>query len=181
MAQAAQSGAGAAVEELLERVAALAYRYTASRLGGYPGGPHLVEDVAQDVCVAVLAALPRYRERGRPFEAFVHGIASRKVADAQRALARHPLLVADLPDDVDDAPSPEDRAVAVSEAESAAELLGKLPKHLRDIMLLRVGSGLSAEETGAVLGMTAGAVRVAQHRALAKIRDLSRQGLPSGE
>ena len=38
--------------------------------------------------------------------------------------------------------------------------------------MLRVGAGMTAEETGAALGMTAGAVRVAQHRALAKMRQL---------
>ena len=39
--------------------------------------------------------------------------------------------------------------------------------------MLRVASGLSAEETGAALGMTAGAVRVAQHRALVKMREIA--------
>jgi RNA polymerase sigma-70 factor (ECF subfamily) len=174
LARAAQAGSVGAVEQLLQRVRVIAHRYSWARLGNYPAGPHLVDDVAQDICLAVLGALPRYRDRGRPFEAFVHGIAARKVADAQRSLARHPTPVADLPDDVDDAPTPEDTAVAVSEAESAAELLAGLPGNLREVMLLRVGSGLSAEETGAALGMTAGAVRVAQHRALAKMRDMAR-------
>jgi RNA polymerase sigma-70 factor (ECF subfamily) len=45
-----------------------------------------------------------------------------------------------------------------------------LPGQQREILLLRVGVGLSAEETADALGMTAGAVRVAQHRALAKLR-----------
>ena len=39
-----------------------------------------------------------------PFEAFVHGVAARKVADAQRALARHPLPTDDLPDEIDSEP-----------------------------------------------------------------------------
>jgi RNA polymerase sigma-70 factor, ECF subfamily len=180
LALAAQAGSRGAVEELLERVRVIAHRYCLARLAGYPGGAHLVDDVAQDICLAILGALPRYRDRGRPFEAFVHGVASRKVADARRALARHPLPVADLPEDADDAPTPEDRAVAVSEAESAAHLLGSLPKNLREVMLLRVGSGLTAEETGAALGMSAGAVRVAQHRALVKMRAMAGNGSPSG-
>ena len=37
--------------------------------------------------------------------------------------------------------------------------------------MLRVATGLTAEETGAALGMSAGAVRVAQHRALVKMRE----------
>jgi len=46
----------------------------------------------------------------------------------------------------------------------------RLPETLRELLLLRVAVGLSAEETGRVLGMTPGAVRVAQHRALNRLR-----------
>jgi RNA polymerase sigma-70 factor (ECF subfamily) len=97
-------------------------------------------------------------------------VASRKVADARRALARHPQPTDELPEEPDDAPTPEDCAVRSSEVESAQELLGQLPDRLREVMILRVGAGLSAEETGAALGMSAGAVRVAQHRALDRMR-----------
>ncbi|MEP6666955.1 MAG: sigma factor-like helix-turn-helix DNA-binding protein, partial [Nocardioidaceae bacterium] len=55
--------------------------------------------------------------------------------------------------------------------QDAAQLLNLLPKNLREVMLLRVVAGLSADETGSALDMTAGAVRVAQHRALAKLRE----------
>ncbi len=171
LARAAQSGDDAVVEALLERVRVIAHRYSRARLHTYPGGQHLADDVAQDICIAVLQALPGYREQGRPFEAFVHRLAARKVADAQRAFARHAQPTDEVPDDVDDAPTPEDVAVQLSEVESASALLDLLPEHLRDVMMLRVAAGLSAEETGAALGMTAGAVRVAQHRALARMRE----------
>jgi RNA polymerase sigma-70 factor (ECF subfamily) len=49
-------------------------------------------------------------------------------------------------------------------------MLSGLPSQQREILTLRVAVGLSAEETAVALGMTAGAVRVAQHRALAKLR-----------
>jgi RNA polymerase sigma-70 factor (ECF subfamily) len=39
--------------------------------------------------------------------------------------------------------------------------------------VLRVLTGLSAQETGSALGMSAGAVRVAQHRALARLRAIA--------
>ncbi|HEY1625210.1 MAG TPA: sigma factor-like helix-turn-helix DNA-binding protein, partial [Streptosporangiaceae bacterium] len=45
------------------------------------------------------------------------------------------------------------------------------------LLLLRVVTGLSAEETGYVLDMTPGAVRVAQHRALARLRELAEASL----
>jgi RNA polymerase sigma-70 factor (ECF subfamily) len=170
LARRAQAGGAADVEALLASVRVLAHRYSWARLGALAGAQHLVDDVVQDICIAVLRALPRYRDRGRPFEAFVHGVASRKVADAHRALARHPVPTDYLPDAVDDGPTPEDTAVHNSDVESASELLGELPKKLREVMVLRVGAGMSAEETAAVLDMTPGAVRVAQHRALARMR-----------
>jgi RNA polymerase sigma-70 factor (ECF subfamily) len=48
----------------------------------------------------------------------------------------------------------------------------RLPKAQRDVLTLRIAVGLSADETGAILGMSAGAVRVAQHRALNRLRAL---------
>jgi RNA polymerase sigma-70 factor, ECF subfamily len=171
LARAARAGGVAETEALLHRVRLIGHRYSRARLALYPGGVHLADDVAQDICVAVLAALPRYRDRGHPFEAFVHRIASRKVADAQRALLRGPTPTDELPEQADDSPSPEDRAVLVSEVESAAAFLRTLPTTLREVMLLRVATGLSAEETGRALGMSAGAVRVAQHRALTRMRE----------
>jgi len=178
LARLAQQGAAPDVEALLARVRTVAHRYARARLATYPAGAELVDDVTQDVCVAVLGALPHYRDRGRPFEAFVHGVASHKVADAQRLMSRAPVCVeqvTDLADEVDQAPSPEDAVVSSSEAASAAQLLERLPERLRDVMVLRIVSGLSADEVGKALDMTAGAVRVAQHRALQKMRAMVEQ------
>jgi RNA polymerase sigma-70 factor (ECF subfamily) len=166
----ARDHGGAATEALLARVREIAHRYSRARLCQAPGGSHLADDVAQDICLAVLRALPGFRDRGRPFEAFVHGIASHKVADAQRALARSPIPAGELPDEADLSPTPEDRAVHLSDVERAVTLLDRLPANLREVMLLRVAAGMTAEETGAALGMSAGAVRVAQHRAVARMR-----------
>jgi RNA polymerase sigma-70 factor, ECF subfamily len=121
----------------------------------------------------VLSALPRYRDEGRPFEAFVFGIAAHKVVDVQRAAARAAVPTSDLPDTAASEPGPEEQAVRRSEAERARDLLNQLPESLRELITLRVTVGLSAEETGRALGMSAGAVRVAQHRALAKLRSLA--------
>jgi len=63
-------------------------RYCRARLGRITGQYQVADDVAQEVCIAVLSALPRYRDMGRPFASFVFGIASHKVADAVRAAAR---------------------------------------------------------------------------------------------
>ena len=123
--------------------------------------------------MAVLTALPAFRHEGKPFLAFVYGICSHKVADAHRAAARsrtHP--VAEVPDAPSMARGPEQSAVANSTALVVDEMLSTLPEAQQEILRLRVVVGLSAEETAEALGMSAGSVRVSQHRALGKLRQL---------
>ncbi|WSM83929.1 sigma-70 family RNA polymerase sigma factor [Actinacidiphila glaucinigra] len=169
-----------ATHDLLAHVHPLAQRYCRTRLSRLPGDArHFVEDLAQEVCLAVLCALPRYRDQGRPFEAFVFGIAAHKVADLQRAAMRGPGSTAvpsdEMPEQPDDSLGPEERALLSSDAEWARKLLANLPEHQRELVLLRVAVGLTAEETGQVLGMSPGAVRVAQHRALSRLRALAEE------
>jgi RNA polymerase sigma-70 factor (ECF subfamily) len=166
-------GHPAAVAALLEQIRPMVVRYCRARLGRITGHYYLADDVAQEVCLAVLSALPGYRDMGRPFASFVFGIASHKVADAARNAARLAVPFEDLPDEPDEHPGPEETVVAYIEAERARALLAQLPEHVRELLILRVVTGLSAEETGNVLGMSAGAVRVAQHRALARLRALA--------
>jgi RNA polymerase sigma-70 factor (ECF subfamily) len=166
-------GQQAAIESLLEHIRPMVVRYCRARLGRITGHYHVADDVAQEVCIAVLSALPRYRDMGRPFASFVFGIASHKVADAVRTAARLAVPTEELPDGPDEHPGPEETVVARLEAQRARALLARLPQHLHELLVLRVVTGLSAEETGNVLGMSAGAVRVAQHRALARLRALA--------
>jgi len=169
----AVQGDPAAVESLIGRVRPMIVRYCRARLGRVSGQYHIADDVAQEVCIAVLGALPRYRDMGRPFASFVFGIASHKIADALRSAIRAAVPTEDLPDGPDEGPGPEETVVRYIEAERARRLLDRLPEHQRELVLLRVVAGLSAEETGNVLGMSAGAVRVAQHRAITRLRAMA--------
>ncbi|WP_255392572.1 RNA polymerase sigma factor ShbA [Kineosporia sp. A_224] len=173
LAARAVTGDRQAMEQLLAAVHTLVHRYCRARLSRFPGSEHAADDVAQEVCVAVLSALPRYRDDGKPFEAFVYRVAANKVADAQRSVFRHAQPQADIPDTVDLSDGPEEHAVRASDAEQARALLDQLPDTLRELLVLRVAVGLSAEETGRALGMSAGAVRVAQHRAVQRLRALA--------
>ncbi|GAA4236813.1 sigma-70 family RNA polymerase sigma factor [Actinomadura meridiana] len=171
----AVQGDPGAIEVLIAEVRPMIVRYCRARLGRVSGQYHIADDVAQEVCIAVLSALPRYRDMGRPFASFVFGIASHKIADALRSAVRAAVPTEDLPDGPDDRPGPEETVVRYIEAQRARDLLTRLPEHQRELVLLRVVAGLSAEETGNVLGMSAGAVRVAQHRALARLRAMARE------
>jgi RNA polymerase sigma-70 factor (ECF subfamily) len=163
-------GDAVATERLLKLVHRMVRRYCRARLARFPGADHTADDVAQEVCIAVLSALARYRDEGRPFEAFVYRIAANKVADAQRAFYRAAVPVADVPDGPETAAGPEELVERAGDAQQVRELLSTLPETLRELLVLRVAVGMSAEETGRALGMSAGAVRVAQHRAMLRLR-----------
>jgi RNA polymerase sigma-70 factor (ECF subfamily) len=171
LAALATGGDRRATEDLLGVVHTMVHRYCRARLSRYPG--HSADDVAQEVCIAVLSALPRYRDEGKPFEAFVYKVAANKVADAQRYSYRHPQTQSEIPDVIDLTDGPEQLALRNVDVQEARALLDQLPETLRELMVLRVGVGLSAEATGRALGMSAGAVRVAQHRALLRLRALA--------
>jgi len=171
----AVGGQPAAIESLLRQSRPMVLRYCRARLGRISGHYQVADDVAQEVCIALLSALPRYRDMGRPFASFVFGIASHKVADAMRSASSLAIPTEDLPDEADDRPGPEETAVAYLEAERVRKLLTRLPAQQRELIVLRVLAGMSAQETGNELGMTPGAVRVAQHRALTRLRAIARE------
>lgn len=166
-------GNAAAIGELLKHIHPMVVRYCRARLSAGHRSLATADDIAQEVCMAVLTALPGYRREGRPFLAFVYGIASNKIVDAHRAAARsRSNPVAEFPDVMATEPNPEQRAVGAAVAERMQLLLQELPTNQREILMLRIGAGMSAEETAEALGTSAGAVRVAQHRALAKLRQM---------
>lgn len=167
----AKSGDLRSVDLLLAAIQPLVVKYCRSRIGRLERSYASADDVAQEVCLAVLTALPTYREQGRPFLAFVYGIASHKVADAHRSAARNRSEpVAELPDFAEVAEGPEQQAMNGDRTQRMARLMSTLPVKQREILILRIVVGLSADETADAVGSTPGAVRVAQHRALAKLR-----------
>jgi RNA polymerase sigma-70 factor (ECF subfamily) len=170
---AAVGGDRHATERLLVAIRPLVWRYCRARVGSQERSAGSADDVAQEVCLAVLKALPGYQDQGRPFLAFVYGIAHNKVADAHRFAARNKSEpVADVPDAPTLGVGPEQWAMQAELSNQMAELMQVLPVKQREILVLRVVVGMSAEETAEAIGSTAGAVRVAQHRALARLRKM---------
>jgi RNA polymerase sigma-70 factor (ECF subfamily) len=160
-----------ALREVLEIIRPIVVRYCRARVGATERSGLSADDVAQEVCLAAITALPRYKDQGRPFLAFVYGIAAHKVADAHRAAARNRAEPTDVvPERLSMEAGPEQMAIDSDSAARMNRLLAVLPEKQREILILRVVVGMSAEETAEAVGSTAGAVRVAQHRALARLK-----------
>ncbi|AYJ51699.1 RNA polymerase sigma factor ShbA [Rhodococcus sp. P1Y] len=164
----AVGGDKAALSDVIALVRPKLKRYCATRLINSEVAP---DDVVQDVCLALVSAIPKYRDLGKPFMAFVYGIAAHKLADAGRkASLRRAYSLDMVTEEPFTADSPEVHAIEGEFRSHAQALMNTLPPRHRKIVLMRVVWGMTAPQTGRALGMSAGAVRVAQHRAMNQLR-----------
>lgn len=172
----AAAGDRAAVAEILHVVQPLVQRYCRTRLGNATHLQVTAEDVTQEVLIAAVQAVPRYRDQGKSFLAFVYGIAANKVSDAFRSAQTHPAYpVAEVPEQASTAAGPEEWALAAERGAVARELMQQLNPVHRKVLVLRIVLGWSAAETAAAIGTSPGVVRVMQYRALSKLRARARQ------
>jgi RNA polymerase sigma-70 factor (ECF subfamily) len=166
------AGEREAVATLFTWIRPAIVRYCRSRIGRSGSAYSSADDVAQEICMAVLGALSRYGDEPESFLPFVYGIAAHKVADHYRRAGRDRSdPAADVPDGIDLNASPEQMIMAADLRDRLGDLLNTLPPRQREILVLRLIVGLSAQETATAVGLTPTAVRVTQHRALAKLRN----------
>lgn len=171
MVHAAANGDRSARDLCLAVILPMAQRYCRARMGNRDVGVHSAADVAQEVCIAALKALPRYQDSGGSFTHVVYAIASNKVADVYRAASRdRSNPVADVPDFFELADEPESQAMAAELRVRMARILATLSVTQREVLILRIAVGLSACETASAVNASEGHVRVIQHRALARLR-----------
>ncbi len=167
----AAAGDRQAVTEIIKIVQPLVRRYCAARIGS---GGHLhvtAEDIAQEICIATVQAIPRYRDQGKSFLAFVYGISANKVADAFRRAQQQPAYpVAEFPDQPSTAAGPEEMALVSERRRATRELMKVLAPAHREVLVMRIVLGWTAAQTAEAIGTSPGVVRVMQHRALNKLR-----------
>jgi RNA polymerase sigma factor (sigma-70 family) len=142
-------------EPLMRRV----YAYVAYRIG--EGAD------AEDVTADTFERAFRYRKsfdpsRGEPI-GWLLGIARRCIDDF---FNQRPELVDDPPELVAPGNLEEDTARRLR----LAAVMGVLSERERDLIALRYGADLTTPEIGRLLGLQQGAVRVALHRALQRLR-----------
>ncbi|HEY7342870.1 MAG TPA: sigma-70 family RNA polymerase sigma factor [Ktedonobacterales bacterium] len=155
----------AAFAALYQRYFARVYRYLRIRL-------QLEEDtadLAQQVFLKALDALPRYQSRNAPFAAWLFAIARHALADRfRRSPVTLPLEAAGhvLAD--------HEMEAAVLRRESIEQLttlLGSLNSDARDLLALRFAAGLTTPEIAAILGKRPETVRKALSRLLQSLKE----------
>lgn len=160
----ARSGDADAWEALYRRAYPRLLAYARRRLPT----TDLARDAVGEAVTRAVAGIGRFRGRGAGFDAWLYGILRHVVLDTQRRSRREgPGVVPDRPDL---AAGPGDTVLGREEAERLRAAFALLSADDREILELRVVVGMSSEEVAATLGRRPGAVRMAQSRALGRLR-----------
>ena len=170
LVEAACRGEESAIEALYRTHFDTIYRYVLLRLGSTSGA----EDVTSQVFLGMVRGLGRYRDEGRPFVAWLYGMARKQIAFYQRGVSRAPRAV-----DLDAAEelvaqtagphaSAEERELRVL----MAKALTQVPEGQREVIMLRYVLSMSLADTAAAVGRTEGAVKQLQLRGLATLKSI---------
>lgn len=151
--------------ELYRQHLARVYRYIFYRVGNETEA----EDLTEQVFLKAWEALPRFREQGLPFSAWLYRLAHNLVIDYRRT--RHE--AAELDEALlDTRPGPDEIAGWRLDIQTLQQAIGQLTLEQQHVLVLRFVQGLSHAETAAIMGKNQGAVRALQHRALAALYEL---------
>jgi RNA polymerase sigma-70 factor, ECF subfamily len=164
---AAQQGDEAAFEVLWRAVNPGLVRYL--RVTARPAA----EDIAAETWLQIIRSLASFRGDEGPFRAWVFTIARNKVIDWRRYESVRPTQ--DLQPEHLDIAGADDTERAVLErlsTERALAVIATLPPDMAEIVTLRIVAGLDVAQVAKVVHKRPGAVRVASHRALAKLHAL---------
>ncbi len=132
------------------------------------GSLDLARDAVSETMARAVGSIDRYVGADCGFTPWLFGICRHVIADVQRTSGR-PLPPSILASDVE-APSAVDALVADEERTLVREAFGRLEADEREILELRVVAGLSSSDVASILGKQPSAVRMAQKRALARLR-----------
>ncbi len=126
------------------------------------------EDAVSETMTRAIDAVDRFEWSGGGLNAWLYGILRNVVLEAYRASGRSGPEALTEPAGYD----PLDAVLVKEEAAGVRLAFSRLAADDREVLELRVVAGLDASEVGAVLRKRPGAVRMAQSRALTRLRSL---------
>ncbi len=168
LVDAARVGDEEAIAELYNSYFPRVYRYMLARTGNVADA----EDLTEDVFIRVLDALGRFEWRQAPFSAWLFRIAHNAIVSHQRRDGARGKVGPLLPTLPMRTPGPEEAVEARLALEEVMRATRNLPEAQRRVITLRFGAGLSVAETARTLGKGEGNVKVIQHKAIAKLKEL---------
>lgn len=165
-------GDARAVRALYERYAPRVYAVV-RRIAG---DDESAQDYAQEAWIRAIRALPTFRGDAR-FSTWLHRIAVNAALQALRRSETRERREAPMPDAV---PAPSLRSDALLQ-QRLERALDRLPAGMRTILILHDVEGYTHEEIGESLGIASGTSKSQLFKARARMRDLLRPRLASGD
>jgi RNA polymerase sigma-70 factor, ECF subfamily len=156
----AKRGDRDAFAELYRLHHARIFRMARLHLGDLGDG---AEDAVAETFLRAWAALPRYRDTGAPFVAWLFGIARHVVLD-EVARGRRVMPREELPE--------RERGWTVDDRLTLAQAMDRLPAAQRQVVELKYLAGMRNEEVASALGKSKGAINAMQWRALGALREI---------
>ena len=130
----------------------------------------VAEDLAADIWVRVLRALPGFEGDESGFRGWLYTTARNRLTDWYRSGERridvieHASLVV-MPSSA----NVEDEAAEHSATDQAIALIGELPPDQAEAVMLRIVAGMDVARVAEIMGRTPGSVRVLCHRGLKRL------------
>lgn len=150
------------------------YRYVYYRVNN----PQIAEDLTADVFTRAIEGLPRYRDTGTPFLAWLYRIAHARVVDHYRRQDRRP-----TESDVEAQPLPvepdmDERLIRQHVAQILRKAIADLTPDQQQVIILRFVEGHKIDEVAQLLDKKPNAIKALQHRALRSLAGrLERSGI----
>jgi len=172
---AAQAGAGWAWRRLYDDLAGQVLGYLRAQ------GAQEPEDLFGEILLQMARNIGGFRGGESGFRSWVFQIAHNRVIDERRHRRRNPI---DPVESFDDHLDPEGdttarHALDAVQLDHVRSLIERLVPGQRDVLLLRIVSGLTVPEIAAVIGKSEGAVKALQRRGLAALsRFVDAKGIP---
>lgn len=165
----AKNGDSGAFAELYDKFAQAIYRFINQKLNHREQS----EDVLQEVFIKAWRGLPGFNVKEGYFSAWLYRIATNAVNDHFRKSYRKPESL-ELDDNLEvfakeNVSKDMDNTAEFSKVKKVME---QLPMQYKEMLELRFVADLTIEETAQVLKKTRLAVRLVQHRALKKLKEL---------
>jgi len=161
----AQGGEVEAFGELYQRYLDLIYRYIRVRVAE----DRVAEDLTEVVFLRSFETLGRYKERGRPFSAFLYQVARNLLVDHYRQ-KKQEVSIEDANQMATSAPTVDEHVIQSERIREIGHALTSLPSDYQEVIRLRVILALSTADVAAWMGRSEGAIRVLLHRALTALR-----------
>ncbi|NOZ73134.1 MAG: sigma-70 family RNA polymerase sigma factor [Chloroflexi bacterium] len=166
----AQRGDTHAFAKLYDRHLDAIYRYVSLRVPSQ----QQAEDLTEDIFFRAWQNLKQYRPK-RPFLHWLYRVAHNRIVDEQRRKHQQDVSLDALNDagftTTAETASPLSTVIAQEEIKKLRQALSTMTPDEQTLLSLRFFEDMSYDEIAPILGKSAGACRVLQHRALKKLAD----------